>query len=74
MTGDDELRPLFPKRMRFRFSDVFDADDPLAHWVANPCRALNDLLLARGRLQRAFADDAPAIEQFYDIRTIATHS
>jgi len=67
---DDELEPRFTTRIRFRLGEVLPADEPLAQWIANLSRALNDLLLARRRLKRGFADDTPAYEHFYDIRAI----
>jgi hypothetical protein len=71
---DSDLTPEFTTRIRFRFDEVLPADDPVAQWIVNLARGLNDLMLANARLSAGFAADTPAAEHFYDIRAIAVHS
>src|SRR5207247_1433888 len=53
---------------------VLPGADPVAQWIVNLARGLNDLMLANARLAAGFAADTPAPEHFYDIRAIAVHS
>lgn len=72
MTSD--LTPEFTTRIRFTFNEVLPAHDPVAQWIVNLARALNDLMLANARLSAGFAAGTPAPEHFYDIRAIALHA
>jgi hypothetical protein len=49
---DSDLTPEFTTRIRFRFAEVLPADDPVAQWVVNLARGLNDLMLANARRTR----------------------
>lgn len=61
------------KRIEFLYEELLDPDDPLAQWVANLARALNDILLTNRRLATALAGE-PGQEAIYDMRAVATHA
>jgi hypothetical protein len=66
--------PRYETRLRFAVGAALPPDQPLAQWIVNVARALNDLLLANERLRVGFEEGTPAYEHFYDIRAIATHA
>ena len=69
-----DLTPEFTARIHFTIGEVLPADDPLAQWLVNLARSLNDLMIANARLTAGFIAETPATEHFYDIRQIAVHS
>ena len=75
--ANDDLEPVFTEEVEFAYPDLLAADDPLAQWLTNIGRAVNDLLLGNRRLARdlseAPAEDgsAPSHEVIYDIKAIA---
>jgi len=56
---------------RFRFGDVFPADDPVAEWVATITLAFNDIELVHGQFDEAF--DGPAYRYLYLLRVALGH-
>jgi len=71
---DLDLEPEFVVKVEFPFKELFDPADPLAQWVANLGRAVNDLLLANRRLKGSFDRETNRGEAIYDIRAVATHA
>jgi hypothetical protein len=69
-----DLNPKFTVTVEFPFKELFAPDDPLAQWIANLSRAVNDLLLANRRLAEALESDESGHESIYDIRSVATHA
>ncbi len=82
MTDQDELlEPVLTERTDFTFGDLFGADDPVAAWLVNLSRAVDDLLLANRRLARNLARSGPQEEPeprnhevIYDIKAVASHA
>lgn len=69
-----DLNPKFTVKVEFPFKELFVPDDPLAQWIANLSRAVNDLLLANRRLAEALEGDESGHESIYDIRSVASHT
>jgi hypothetical protein len=69
-----DLEPEFTVKVEFPFKELFDPTDPLAQWVANLSRAVNDLLLANRRLAEGFEREESSHEAIYDIRAVASHA
>jgi hypothetical protein len=69
-----DLSPRFTVKVEFPFKELFDPDDPLAQWIANLSRGVNDLLLANRRLAEALESDESGHESIYDIRSVASHA
>ena len=72
--GGGDLEPKYTVKIEFPFKELFDPDDPLAQWVANLSRAVNDLLLANRRLADDFEQNGPQHQVIYDIRAVASHA
>jgi hypothetical protein len=77
----DELEPVFTEQVNFNFGELFHADDPVAAWLVNLSRAVDDLLLANRRLARNLARSGPQDkpeprnhEVIYDIKAVASHA
>jgi hypothetical protein len=77
----DRLEPAITERIDFTFPALFATDDPLAAWLVNLSRAVDDLLLANRRLARNLARSGPQEdpeprnhEVIYDIKAVASHS
>jgi hypothetical protein len=78
---DELLEPVLTERTDFAFGDLFRAEDPVAAWVMNVSRAVDDLLLANRRLARNLA--RPSLQEepeprnhevIYDIKAVASHA
>ena len=69
-----DLQPHFKSKIEFPFKELFDPTDPLAQWIANLSRAVNDLLLANRRLAEGFEREGSQHEVIYDIRAVASHA
>ena len=69
-----DLSPVFTTRVRFRLDEVLPPEDPVAQWIVNLARGLDDLMIANVRLRIGFAENTDPTEHFYDIRAIAVHS
>jgi hypothetical protein len=69
-----DLQPLFKTKVEFVYGEVFDPEDPVSRWVSNVARAVNDLLLANQRLEKALANDAIGHESVYDIKSVIRHA
>jgi hypothetical protein len=79
--AEQQLQPVITERIDFVFGDLFPADDPVAAWLVNLSRAVDDLLLANRRLERNLAlagdQDGPGPrnhEVIYDIKAVASHA
>jgi hypothetical protein len=77
----DQLEPVVTERIDFTFPTLFGAGDPLAAWLVNLSRAVDDLLLANRRLARNLARSGPQEEPeprnhevIYDIKAVASHA
>lgn len=82
MSDQDELlEPILTERADFTFGDLFRTDDPVAAWLVNLSRAVDDLLLANRRLARNLALSGPREEPeprnhevIYDIKAVVSHA
>jgi hypothetical protein len=60
--------------LRFRIGDAFPSDESLARWLTACCMAANDLVYLNQQLfPRLQGDDAPAFENLYLSRLVASH-
>jgi hypothetical protein len=69
-----DLKPKYTVKIEFPFRELFAPDDPLAQWIINLSRAVNDLLLANRRLAEDFEQAGPQHEVIYDIRAVGSHA
>lgn len=75
--ANDDLEPVFTEKVEFAYVDLLAFEDPLAHWLTNLGRAVNDLLLGNRRLARDLAeapaeeDSAASHEVIYDIKAVS---